>query len=69
MPTYEYECQSLACKHAWEEEQSIHDPPLQFCAECGEPTAKRLISRTGFVLAGDGWASSGYSKGSDPSTS
>ena len=66
MPTYEYECTS--CKHQWETEQSIKDPPVEFCAECGEHTAKRLISRTGFVLAGSGWASSGYTKGVDPST-
>jgi len=66
MPTYEYECTS--CKHLWEEEQRMSDPPLEFCPECSEHSAKRLISRTSFSLAGGGWASSGYNKGVDPST-
>jgi len=68
MPTYEYACTNENCKHAWEEEQSMKDSPLEFCPKCDEHTAKRLISRTSFQLAGSGWASSGYSKGVDPST-
>ena len=66
MPTYEYACSS--CQREWEAEQSIKDPPITECPECGQKSAKRLISRTSFSLQGSGWAASGYNKGVDPST-
>jgi len=48
----------------------MKDEPIKQCPRCGEQTAKRLISRTNFVLGGGGcgWAASGYAKGNDPST-
>ena len=60
--TYEYEC--LACKHSFQEEQRISDPPITHCPGCGEEKARRLISGggTGFVLQGAGWYKDGYSK-------
>ncbi len=59
MPVYEYICK--ACDHEFEREQRINDNPLKKCPECGAMKAKRLISRTSFVLKGGGWYSDLYS--------
>ena len=59
MPTYEYACE--ACDHQWEEIQSMKDEPIKDCPACSGDTAKRLISKSSFVLAGGGWAKEGYS--------
>ena len=59
MPVYEYICK--ACDHEFEREQRISDNPLNKCPECGAMKAKRLISRTSFVLKGGGWYSDLYS--------
>ena len=61
MPTYEYKCQ--ACEALWEEWQSINDTAKEFCPHCGAKSAQRLISRSNFKLAGNNWASDGYSPG------
>lgn len=53
MPVYEYECKG--CGHEFEREQRITDKPVKKCPECGAMKAKRLISRTSFVLKGGGW--------------
>ena len=58
MPTYEYTC--TECQHNWEEEQSIKDEPLTKCVKCGKNSAKRLISKTSFILKGGGWFKDGY---------
>jgi putative FmdB family regulatory protein len=58
MATYEYEC--TACKHLWEQEQSIKDEPIKKCPACKKQKAKRMISKTNFQLVGGGWASEGY---------
>lgn len=68
MPTYEYQCEN---GHTFEEVQPIHDEPLQICPvvipfsgpelERCEAPVRRLISRTSFVLKGDGWAKDSYS--------
>jgi len=55
MPTYEYRCK--ACGHEWEEDQSIKDEPVRKCPKCEKEEAERLISRTSFVLTGEGWTS------------
>lgn len=60
MPTYEYACED---SHTWETVQRISDEPVKTCPECGAP-AKRLISATGFRLAGGGWGADLY--GSSP---
>lgn len=63
MPIYEYECPS--CGNVFEEwgkaAESHKEEP---CPKCGTPS-KRVISRTSFVLKGDGWYVSdyGYRKG------
>ena len=59
MPTYNYICEE--CKHEWEEDRSIKDPPTKTCPKCKKETAKRLISGgTSFILSGSGWAREGY---------
>jgi len=59
MPVYEYLCK--ACDHEFEREQRITDKPLKKCPSCGSMQAKRLISRTSFVLKGGGWYNDLYS--------
>ncbi|MDX1648238.1 MAG: zinc ribbon domain-containing protein [Myxococcota bacterium] len=58
MPVYEYACKG--CGHEFEREQRITDKPIKKCPECGALKAKRLISRTSFVLKGGGWYSDLY---------
>ena len=53
MPTYEYQCS--ACEHEFERDQRISEAPVKKCPKCGKQKAKRLISRTSFVLKGGGW--------------
>jgi putative FmdB family regulatory protein len=59
MPVYEYECTK---GHQFEAEQRISDKPLTRCRIC-RAKARRLISRTSFVLKGGGWYSDGYGAG------
>jgi putative FmdB family regulatory protein len=48
MPTYEYACE--ACKHTWEEFQSMKAEPTKVCPSCKKKKAKRLISAGGGLL-------------------
>lgn len=57
--TYEYLCTS--CNHEWDAEQSIKDDALKICPKCGKESAKRLISKSSFILNGGGWAKDNYS--------
>jgi putative FmdB family regulatory protein len=59
MPIYEYQCEE--CGHEFEREQRITEKPLKTCVSCGGRKARRLISRTSFVLKGGGWYSDLYS--------
>ena len=59
MPVYEYICKG--CDHEFERQQRISDSPIRKCPACGAMKAKRLISRTSFVLKGGGWYSDLYS--------
>jgi putative FmdB family regulatory protein len=59
MPTYEYECR--ACGHEFEREQRISEDAIKTCPRCKKDEARRLISRTSFVLKGGGWYSDLYS--------
>ena len=59
MPVYEYQC--AACGHEFEREQRISEDPIKKCPKCGKSKAKRLISRTSFVLKGGGWYGDLYS--------
>lgn len=63
MPIYEYQCPK--CGRVFEEwvkaSEAHKEEP---CPDCGAPS-KRIMSRTSFVLKGDGWYVSdyGYRKG------
>ncbi len=50
MPTYEYEC--AHCGHAFERFQSMSDPPLRTCPQCGG-AVKRLIGTGSGILFSD----------------
>jgi putative FmdB family regulatory protein len=69
---YEFECSS--CKETIEKMLGTNAPPPKSCPACGtEDTLRKLISRSGFALKGDGWYSDHYgikqgSKKSAPST-
>lgn len=52
MPVYEYECPKCGVFEAVLRISQSNEP--QGCPECGEK-AKKLISKTGFVLRGDNW--------------
>src|SRR5829696_5031176 len=59
MPTYEYVCD--ACKHAWEEFQSITAEPLTKCPECRKKKARRQISAGGgIIFKGSGFYQTDY---------
>lgn len=58
MPIYEYACK--ACGHEFEREQRISEAPVRKCPACNKQQAKRLISRTSFLLKGGGWYSDLY---------
>lgn len=60
MPIYEFECQK--CQAVTEKQMKISDPPPTTCSHCGNPSLKRLISRTHFMLKGSGWFNTLYSK-------
>lgn len=63
MPIYEFECPK--CKKVFEEWTKSSDAhKTEPCPVCGTPS-KRIMSRTSFVLKGDGWYVSdyGYRKG------
>jgi putative FmdB family regulatory protein len=53
MPIYEYQCQ--ACQHAFETIQSISEPVLTECPDCGRDELKKLVSAAAFRLKGSGW--------------
>lgn len=59
MPNYEYACEK--CFKEWEEIQSIKEDPSTLCPYCKRSTAKRLISKSSFILQGGGWFKEGYS--------
>ncbi|MCK6512851.1 zinc ribbon domain-containing protein [Myxococcota bacterium] len=65
MPLYEYGCS--ACGHIVElmQSASLAKAP-DACEKCGSSTMEKMLSRTSFILKGDGWYKDGYSKGSAP---
>lgn len=59
MPTYEYVCE--ACKHQFEEFQSITADPLKKCPECKKNKLKRLIGTGGaLIFKGSGFYLTDY---------
>ena len=53
MPIYEYECKS--CSTLQEVLQKINDPAPTECPSCHKGPLVKLLSRTGFILKGNGW--------------
>lgn len=51
MPAYEYEC--LACKHRFERNQHMTDPPIDHCPEC-EGTVRKVFQAFGMAVRGEG---------------
>ncbi|MFN3168839.1 MAG: FmdB family zinc ribbon protein [Phycisphaeraceae bacterium] len=59
MPTYDYVCD--ACKHEFEEFQSITAKPLKKCPECGKNKLRRLIGTgAGIIFKGSGFYETDY---------
>lgn len=59
MPTYDYECS--ACKHRFEQFQSMKDAPLRKCPKCGKARLQRLIGTGGAVIfKGSGFYQTDY---------
>ncbi len=58
MPTYEYECQE--CRHRFEEYQSITEPPLKACPECGGEVHRLIGSGAGILFKGSGFYETDY---------
>jgi putative FmdB family regulatory protein len=60
---YEYECEN---KHITEVQQSLNDEPLKECPTCKlndiSVPVKKIISKSSFILTGNGWAKDSYSK-------
>ena len=55
MPIYEYKCD--LCNGLWEEIQKFSDDPLTVCTNCEkEGGVHKLVSKTSFVLKGEGWS-------------
>lgn len=53
MPIYEYQCQS--CGEVEEKFVKISDPAPESCKSCEKGPMTKVISRTGFILKGQGW--------------
>src|SRR3981081_4151463 len=59
MPTYEYHCDR--CEHHFDEFQSINDPPLKKCPQCGKPKLRRVFGTGAAVLfKGSGFYQTDY---------
>src|SRR5580692_10256021 len=59
MPTYDYECK--ACKHTWDEFQSMSAKPSKKCPKCGKPKANRKIGAgAGIIFKGSGFYQTDY---------
>ncbi len=53
MPLYEFECQD--CRQISEKLMKISDPAPDTCVYCGKGPLVKIVSRSNFVLKGQGW--------------
>jgi putative FmdB family regulatory protein len=59
MPTYDYECD--ACRHTFEEFQSMMDKPLKKCPKCRKSKLRRLIGTgAAIIFKGSGFYQTDY---------
>ena len=59
MPTYDYECD--ACKHSFEEFQSMSEEPLKKCPKCGKKKLRRVYGPGAAILfKGSGFYQTDY---------
>jgi putative FmdB family regulatory protein len=59
MPTYQYRC--AACKHQFEELQSIKEDPLTRCPKCKKKKLNRLMGTgAGLIFKGSGFYITDY---------
>jgi putative FmdB family regulatory protein len=59
MPTYDYKCD--ACRHKFEQSQSITAGPLKKCPKCGKLKLKRLLGTgVGVIFKGSGFYETDY---------
>jgi putative FmdB family regulatory protein len=59
MPTYQYRC--AACKHEFDELQSIKEPPLTKCPKCKKKKLNRLMGTgAGLIFKGSGFYITDY---------
>ena len=59
MPTYDYECG--ACKHSWDEFQSMSAKPTKKCPKCAKAKANRKIGAgAGIIFKGSGFYQTDY---------
>lgn len=66
MPTYEYEC--LSCGHSFEAMQSMSDPALTDCPECGKGVRRVLSGGMGVIFKGSGFYKNDSRSSSKPSS-
>jgi len=66
MPTYGYECKS--CSHNFEVFQSMSDPSLKDCPQCGEEVRRLIFGGTGVIFKGSGFYVTDKSKSSKSGT-
>ncbi len=60
MPIYEYHCSHCG---TFETMQRITEPPLKRCPTC-KGKVERMVSRTSFILKGNGWYATDYARSS-----
>jgi putative FmdB family regulatory protein len=63
MPIYEYQCSN--CGYKLDELQTMSEPPLVKCPNCGKDTLKRLIGAgAGIIFKGSGFYQTDYKSSS-----
>ena len=60
MPTYEYECKN--CSHSFEAFQSMSEPPITNCPECGGEVRRLIFGGAGVIFKGSGFYATDKSK-------
>ena len=65
MPLYEYQCEK--CNVVHELFMNLSDKAPEKCASCGKKDSlKKIMSRTHFVLKGQGWYETDFKQKNEP---